>query len=125
MPRNSINTVALGPTPPLTRTGSARRTSKSKSSGIISAGRRMLLGPPWTACRDPPRDAEAVERFFRLNQATQHWHTGSTRKRAIAVRPGHRVYESHVDRFRARHTPYDHTVGDHRGKERGIFPALA
>src|SRR4029453_7193615 len=31
-----------------------------------------------------------------LNQATQHWHTGNTRKRAISVRPGHRVYESPV-----------------------------
>lgn len=32
-----------------------------------------------------------------LNQTTQHWHTGSTRKRAIPVCPGHRVYESRVD----------------------------
>jgi hypothetical protein len=40
------------------------------------------------------------EIVIELNQATQHWHTGNTRKRAISVRPGHRVYESHVDRFR-------------------------
>jgi aminoglycoside 6'-N-acetyltransferase I len=33
----------------------------------------------------------------RLNQATQHWYTGSTHKRVILVRPGHRVYESRVD----------------------------
>jgi hypothetical protein len=32
----------------------------------------------------------------RLNQATQHWYTGSTHKRVISVRPGHRVYESRV-----------------------------
>jgi hypothetical protein len=37
-------------------------------------------------------DASARE----LNQATQHWYTGSTHKRVISVRPGHRVYESHV-----------------------------
>ena len=36
-----------------------------------------------------------------LNQATQHWHTGSTRKHAISACPWHRVYESRVDRFRA------------------------
>jgi len=35
-----------------------------------------------------------------LNHATQHWYTGNTRKHAISVRPGPRVYESHVDRFR-------------------------
>jgi hypothetical protein len=35
-----------------------------------------------------------------FNHATQHGHTGNTRKRAISVRPGPRVYESHVDRFR-------------------------
>ena len=36
--------------------------------------------------------------FFRgtLNRATQHWHTGSARKRVIAVCPGHRVSESRV-----------------------------
>src|SRR4051794_32671946 len=34
-----------------------------------------------------------------LNQATHHWHTGSTRKRTISVFPCHRVYESRVDRF--------------------------
>jgi hypothetical protein len=39
-----------------------------------------------------------VERALRhLNQATQHWHTGSMPKRAISVCPGHRVYESRVD----------------------------
>jgi hypothetical protein len=32
-----------------------------------------------------------------LNRATQHWHTGSARKRVIAVCPGHRVYESRVE----------------------------
>ncbi len=32
-----------------------------------------------------------------LNQATQPWDTGSTHKRVISVRPGHRVYESRVD----------------------------
>ena len=32
-----------------------------------------------------------------LNQTTQHWHTGSTHKRVISVRLGHRVYESRVD----------------------------
>jgi ABC-type nitrate/sulfonate/bicarbonate transport system substrate-binding protein len=32
-----------------------------------------------------------------LNRATQHWYTGSTRKRVIAVRPGHQVYESCVE----------------------------
>ena len=32
-----------------------------------------------------------------LNQSTQHWYTGSTRKRAISACLGHRVYESHVD----------------------------
>ena len=36
-----------------------------------------------------------------LNQATQHWHTDSTRTHAISVCPGHRVYESRVERFRA------------------------
>ena len=38
--------------------------------------------------------------FCSLNRATQHWHTGSTRQRAIVVYPGHRVYESRVERFR-------------------------
>jgi hypothetical protein len=32
-----------------------------------------------------------------LNQATQPWDTGSTHKRVVSVRPGHRVYESRVD----------------------------
>jgi hypothetical protein len=32
-----------------------------------------------------------------LNQTTQHWYTGSTHKRVVSVRPGHRVYESRVD----------------------------
>jgi len=32
-----------------------------------------------------------------LNQATQHWHTGNTRKRAMSVCSRHRVYESPVD----------------------------
>jgi hypothetical protein len=34
-----------------------------------------------------------------LNQATHHWHTGSTRKRAISVFRGHRVSESCVERL--------------------------
>jgi len=33
------------------------------------------------------RDTVAKLRDFILNQATQHWHTGSTRKRAISVFP--------------------------------------
>ena len=35
-----------------------------------------------------------------LNRATRHWYTGSTRRRAISVFRGHRVYESRVERFR-------------------------
>ena len=35
----------------------------------------------------------------RLNQSTRHWYTGSTRRRAISVFQGHRVYESCVERF--------------------------
>jgi len=35
-----------------------------------------------------------------LNRATQHWYTRSTRRRAISVFRGHRVYESRVERFR-------------------------
>jgi hypothetical protein len=41
---------------------------------------------------DKPR-----ERY--LNRATRHWYTGSTRRRAISVFRGHRVYESRVERF--------------------------
>ena len=37
------------------------------------------------------------ETVHRLNQATQHWHTGNTRKRAMSVCSRHRVYESPVD----------------------------
>jgi len=51
----------------------------------------------------PACDSVAV--LCELNQATQHWHTGNTRKCAISVRPGHRVYESHVDRFRGAPAP--------------------
>jgi mttA/Hcf106 family len=32
-----------------------------------------------------------------LNRATQHWYTGSARKRVIAVYPGHQVSECHVE----------------------------
>jgi hypothetical protein len=48
--------------------------------------------------RAAPSDVALYKAY--LNQATQHWHTGNTRKRAISVRPGHRVYGSRVDRFR-------------------------
>lgn len=55
--------------------------------------------------RSKCRYAEAEPLFQRalairekvLNQATQPWDTGSTHKRVISVRPGHRVYESRVD----------------------------
>ena len=32
-----------------------------------------------------------------LNRATQHWYTGSARKRVIAVYPRHQVSECHVE----------------------------
>ena len=38
----------------------------------------------------------AITILTMLNRATQHRYTGSTRKRVIAVRPGHQVYESCV-----------------------------
>jgi len=39
--------------------------------------------------------------LWTLNRATRHWYTGSTRRRAISVFRGHRVYESRVERFSA------------------------
>ena len=42
-----------------------------------------------------------------LNRATRHWYTGSTRRRAISVFRGHRVYESRVGRFRDRGGCYE------------------
>jgi hypothetical protein len=42
-------------------------------------------------------DQYAHQRAMVLNQATQHWYTGSTHKRVISMRLGHRVYESRVD----------------------------
>src|SRR5262249_28007862 len=40
--------------------------------------------PAWYAVSPRPDGAGGF-----LNQATQHWHTGNTRKRVISVRPGH------------------------------------
>jgi len=38
-----------------------------------------------------------LHKLLALNQATQHWHTDSTRMHAIPVCPGHRVSESRVE----------------------------
>jgi SAM-dependent methyltransferase len=44
-----------------------------------------------------PQQLRRLNDEWTLNQTTQHWHTGSTHKRVISVRLGHRVYESRVD----------------------------
>ena len=44
----------------------------------------------------PPGRAHDLEVGVRLNQATQHWHTRNTRKRAMSFCSRHRVYESLV-----------------------------
>jgi hypothetical protein len=41
--------------------------------------------------------ANACRTTALLNRATQHWYTGSARKRVIAVYPGHQVSECHVE----------------------------
>jgi hypothetical protein len=56
------------------------------------------VAPDPAACPNPQRA---------LNQATRHWHTGITCKRAIPACPQRRVYESRVDRFRVHPRRYD------------------
>ena len=54
-------------------------------------------------CRDAKETCEFYEGVLgfplaqALNRATQHWYTGSARKRVIAVYPGHQVSACHVE----------------------------
>jgi hypothetical protein len=76
--------------------GSGRRHDRSLPLQALAPP--PPIGTATVASAEPPVCLSPLTPLD-LHQATQHGHTGNTCKRAISVRPGHRVYESHVDRF--------------------------